>query len=110
MPGDDVLNGLTGIGDYEYENRYEPEKHSITAVYRVKKNEKAFLVTHLNPMTVEVRTDRQLAETLIEKYESVMKSRYFGKNGIEIIPVGQLSGDEIDDLVRLSYNLSAEEE
>ena len=60
----------------------------------------------VNKNTIEVRTDSQLANTLKEKYESVMESRYFGRGGIEIVPAGQLSKDEIIDLVRLSYNLT----
>ena len=35
-----------------------------------------------------------------------MKSRYFGKGGIEIVLSGQLEQEELDDLVRLSYNLT----
>ena len=35
-----------------------------------------------------------------------MESRYFGQGGIEIVLAGQLSEPEIEDLIRLSYNLS----
>ena len=66
--------------------------------------EKAFLVVRKN--TLEVRSDRKLSELLREKYESVMESRYFGRGGIEIVNSGQLKPDEIEDLIRLSYNLS----
>lgn len=65
---------------------------------------RAFLVVRKN--TIEVRCDRKLAGVLREKYESVMKSRYFGRGGIEIVNSGQLEASEIEDLVRLSYNLS----
>ena len=58
--------------------------------------------------TLELRTDRKLLGLLREKYETVMESRYFGKGGVEIVNSGQLSSEEINDLVRLSYNLSAE--
>ena len=58
--------------------------------------------------TVEVRTDEELAKVLMEKYESVMRARYFGRGGIEIVLTGQMSEDEIYDLVRLSYNMTAE--
>ena len=68
------------------------------------KGEKVFLVN--NGKTVEVRTDEKLRDLLMEKYESVMQSRYFGRGGIEIVLTGQLSDDEIEDLVRLSYNLT----
>ena len=46
-------------------------------------------------------------EVLKEKYESVMESRYFGRGGIEIVLAGQqLTDDEINDLIRLSYDLT----
>ena len=67
-------------------------------------NDKAFLVLRKN--TMEVRTDSKLKDLLIEKYESVMESRYFGRGGIEVVLHGQLSTEEINDLIRLSYNLS----
>ena len=50
--------------------------------------------------------DEKLGKFLREKYESVMESRYFGRGGIEIVMSGQLQENEVDDLVRLSYNLS----
>ena len=67
---------------------------------------RAFLVLRKN--TLEVRTDRKLLNLLREKYESVMESRYFGRGGIEIVDSGQLSHEEICDLVRLSYDMSRE--
>ena len=68
--------------------------------------EKAFLVCHKN--TIEVRTDAKLKDVLIERYESVMESRYFGRGGIEVVLSGQLKEDEVRDLVRLSYDLTAQ--
>ena len=68
------------------------------------KNEQVFLVTHEN--TIEVRSDEKLSALLKEKYETVMESRYFGHGGIEIVLAGQLSDPEIEDLIRLSYNLT----
>lgn len=66
---------------------------------------KVFLVVNKN--TIEVRTDEKLGKLLVDKYESVMRSRYFGRGGIEIVLGGkQLAEDEIEDLIRLSYNLS----
>lgn len=68
---------------------------------------KVFLVERAN--TIEVRCDAKLSKVLCEQYESVMQSRYFGRGGIEIVLSGQLSESEIEDLIRLSYNLSLEE-
>lgn len=64
----------------------------------------------MRPKTIEVRCDDKLGRVLRERYESVMESRYFGRGGIELVPSGQLTDEEIADLVRLSYNLTVEKE
>lgn len=87
---------ITGIGDFSQKTEKERTLYL--------KNDKVFLVQNKN--TVEIRTDDKLAKLLNEKYESVMKSRYFGRGGIEIVLSGQLSDEELADLVRLSYNLT----
>ncbi len=92
------LSKVTGIG--EYSKKTEKER----TIYN--KGDKAFLIENKN--TIEIRTDDKLAKLLAEKYESVMQSRYFGRGGIEIVLAGQLEDSEIDDLVRLSYNLTEE--
>ena len=90
------IENVTGIGQYELKKEKERELYY--------KDDKVFLVKNKN--TIEVRTDSELSKLLKEKYESVMESRYFGRGGIEIVLAGQLSEDELEDLVRLSYNLS----
>ena len=90
------IKNVTGIGPYELKTEENRELYF--------KDEKVFLVKNKN--TIEVRTDRELAKLLEEKYESVMESRYFGRGGIEIVLAGQLDEKELEDLVRLSYNLS----
>lgn len=90
------LSEITGIGDYQ--ERTEKDRK----IYQ--KQDKVFLVVNKN--TIEVRTDQQLADTLKEKYESVMESRYFGRGGVEIVLAGQLELSELADLIRLSYNLT----
>lgn len=90
------LSKVTGTGEYT------EKKEKGRTLYL--KEEKAFLV--VNRHTLEVRTDEELRKLLTDKYESVMESRYFGRGGIEIVPAGQLSQDELNDLVRLSYNLT----
>ena len=99
----DVKN-ISGIGEFteKVENRDDASKKRT--LYLVE--DKAFLVVNKN--TVEVRCDDKLAKVLREKYESVMESRYFGRGGIEIVTSGQLSAEEVDDLIRLSYNLTAD--
>ena len=90
------IEEVTGIG--EYDEKIEKER----TLYL--KDEKVFLVVNKN--TIEVRTDSELSKLLKEKYESVMESRYFSRGGIEIVLAGQLTKSELEDLVRLSYNLS----
>lgn len=97
------VDEVSGIGEWESHKRGED------IIYDIKTPEgegKAFLV--VRPKTLEVRCDVKLGQTLREKYESVMESRYFGRGGIEIVPSGQLDESEIEDLVRLSYNLTEE--
>ena len=95
------ISKVSGIGEYTEKQEVVDEKPRTLFL----KDEKAFLVVNKN--TLEVRTDEELRKLLVEKYESVMESRYFGKGGVEIVVAGnQLSEDELFDLVRLSYNLS----
>lgn len=93
-----VLNvsKITGIGEYTVKQEKDRELYF--------RDQLAFLVLHRN--TIEVRCDVRLSENLRQKYESVMESRYYGKGGIEIVLAGQLSEREIEDLIRLSYNLT----
>lgn len=88
---------VTGIGSYT--EKIEKNRKLYL------KDDKTFLVVNKN--TIEVRTDGELSKLLCDKYESVMESRYFGRGGIEIVPAGQLSDTELQDLVRLSYNLTS---
>ena len=94
---------VSGIGEFVAEDLIRKEKKVGKIFYAP--NQKAFVVLN-EDKTIEVRTDRNLSKLLQEKYESVMKSRYFGKGGIEIVLSGQIPQDEIYDLVRLSYNLT----
>lgn len=90
------VSKITGIGPYEVKQEKDRELYC--------KDQLAFLVLHKN--TIEVRCDTNLSDNLKSKYESVMDSRYYGKGGIEIVLAGQLSPREIEDLIRLSYNMT----
>lgn len=92
------VRSISGIGEFEEVSEKERKLFKVC--------EKVFLVENKN--TIEVRTDFKLGKLLREKYESVMESRYFGRGGIEIVMSGQLEDSEIEDLIRLSYNLSKE--
>ena len=90
------VSQISGIGSFT------TKKNSDRELYF--KESSVFLV--VNPNTIEVRCDQRLSENLKAKYESVMESRYFGRGGIEIVPAGQLTTEEIADLIRLSYNIT----
>ncbi len=90
------ISKITGIGEYTVKQEKDRELYF--------RGQLAFLVLHRN--TIEVRCDARLSENLKQKYESVMESRYYGKGGIEIVLAGQLTQTEIEDLIRLSYNLT----
>lgn len=96
---------ISGIGGWTQKER--KNEHETDIMY-VAPNEKVFLV--VRPKTIEVRCDGKLAKKLREDYETVMESRYFGRGGVEIVPSGQLEEAEIEDLVRLSYNMTLSEE
>ena len=97
------VEDVSGIGEYAFEDLVKKEK-KVGGVY-LAPNGKAFVVLN-GEKTIEVRTDANLSKVLREKYESVMQSRYFGRGGIEIVLSGQISQEELYDLVRLSYNLT----
>jgi predicted DNA-binding protein (MmcQ/YjbR family) len=60
------------------------------------------------PLRVSLKCDPILAETLREKYETVVPGYHLNKKHWNtIICTGQLSDDEIKDLARLSYDLVA---
>lgn len=93
------IEKIHGIGEYKMEKKGEDTLYKVP-------DGKVFLV--MRPKTIEVRSDQKLAKLLREQYETVMESRYFGRGGVEIVPSGQLEDAELDDLVRLSYNLTVE--
>jgi len=60
------------------------------------------------PLRISLKCDPILAETLREKYETVVPGYHLNKKHWNtIIYTGQLDDEEIKDLVRLSYNLVA---
>lgn len=95
------VSKVTGIEKYTEKIEGLEDDKTRTLYFR---DDKAFLVVNKN--TIELRTDDELRKLLVEKYESVMESRYFGRGGVEIVLAGQLDEEELNDLVRLSYNLS----
>ena len=90
------VSKISGISEYKVKSE------KTRQIYL--KSDKAFLIVNKN--TIEVRCDPLLTENLKSKYETVMDSRYFGRGGIEIVLANQLSPEELQDLIRLSYNLT----
>lgn len=107
------VKNIHGIGDYD-EQAYKKEnkiigKLFVTNITTDPSEQKAFVVFHgleEIPQTIEIRTDDNLKKLYIKEYESAMQSRYFGKNGIEIVMTGQIKKTDLEDLIRLSYNLT----
>ncbi|MBR3319256.1 hypothetical protein IKG06_01985 [Candidatus Saccharibacteria bacterium] len=98
------ITKISGIGPFIKETKQLNDFNSRD-LFKIESNNKAFLVVNKN--TIELRTDNKLGKLLINKYESVMESRYFGCGGLEIVSsADQLEPAELEDLIRLSYNLT----
>lgn len=84
-----------------------------TSVYKVGDKENgeakmfALIDTASKPLRVSLKCDPILAETLREKYETVVPGYNLNrKNWNTIICTGQMSDDDIKDLANLSYQLA----
>ncbi len=61
-----------------------------------------------SPINISLKCDPKLATLLRDKYEEVMEGYHLNKkHWITVLITGQLSPDEIHDLIRHSYNLVA---
>ena len=79
-----------------------------TAVYKVKDKMFALVTEKSDPVKISLKCDPQLAENLRDKYESVMPGYHLNKKHWNtILLTGQLSWQEVKDLIVLSYNLVA---
>lgn len=83
-----------------------------TSVYKIGHKETgegkmfALIDDNSKPLRVSLKCDPLLAETLREKYESVVPGYHLNKKHWNtIICTGQLSDDEVKDLARLSHDL-----
>ena len=100
------LVGELGRSDEITEEMLEEDEGQGRKVARVFKREgRIFLVVWegSDPLRIEVKTDEKLGKLLREKYESVLDSITLGRGGIEVICTGQLSSDEVVDLVKFSW-------
>ena len=76
------------------------------AVYKVKDKMFALIPEGKQPISVSLKCDPLLSQTLQEKYESVMPGYHLNKkHWITVVLTGQLDLEEIKDLITHSYNL-----
>ena len=87
-----------------------------TSVYKVGhkdigEEEKMFalIADESKPLRISLKCDPLLAETLREKYETVLPGYHLSKKHWNtILCTGQVPDDELQDLMRLSYRLVTE--
>ncbi len=78
------------------------------AVYKVGDKMFALIAEGSDPVRISLKCDPQLAEVLREKYESVMPGYHLNKKHWNTIVLsGQLPWEEIQGLIRHSYQLVA---
>lgn len=76
------------------------------AVYKAGDKMFALVAEKSNPVRISLKCDPLLATTLREKYESVMPGYHLNKKHWNtILLTGQLSWEEVQDLIRHSYQL-----
>lgn len=76
------------------------------AVYKVGDKMFALVEEKSDPVRLSLKCDPQLAETLRERYESVMPGYHLNKKHWNtMILSGQLNWQEVQDLIRHSYQL-----
>jgi len=78
------------------------------AVYKVKDKMFALIAEGKEPLNLSLKCDPQLSQVLREKYESVMPGYHLNKKHWNTIVLsGQLPWEEIQGLIRHSYDLVA---
>jgi len=76
------------------------------AVYKVNDKMFALVKEGSDPVRISLKCDPQLAKHLREKYESVMPGYHLNKKHWNtIVMSGQLEWEEVQDLIRHSYQL-----
>jgi predicted DNA-binding protein (MmcQ/YjbR family) len=79
------------------------------AVYKAGDKMFALIAEGSSPVRLSVKGDPQLNQLLREKYESVMPGYHLNKKHWNTIVLsGQLSWEEVQDLIRHSYILATE--
>lgn len=81
-----------------------------TAVYKTGDKMFAIITEKSDPMQLSLKCDPLLAETLRDKYETVMPGYHLNKKHWNtILLTGQLPWEEIQGLIRHSYHLVTEQ-
>jgi predicted DNA-binding protein (MmcQ/YjbR family) len=76
------------------------------AVYKAKDKMFALIAEKSNPVRLSLKCDPLLAETLRAKYETVMPGYHLNKKHWNtIVLTGQLSWDEVKELIKHSFEL-----
>jgi predicted DNA-binding protein (MmcQ/YjbR family) len=76
------------------------------AVYKVNDKMFALISERSDPLRLSLKCDPQLAETLRQKYETVLPGYHLNKKHWNTIVLsGQLEWEQVQDLIRHSYNL-----
>ena len=76
------------------------------AVYKVNDKMFALMSENKTPVNLSLKCDPLLAETLREKYETVLPGYHLNKKHWNtVILTGQLPWEEVQGLIRHSYNL-----
>lgn len=76
------------------------------AVYKVGDKMFALIEEQSEPLRISLKCDPLLAATLRERYESVMPGYHLNKKHWNtLLLTGQLSWEEVQDLIRHSYEL-----
>jgi predicted DNA-binding protein (MmcQ/YjbR family) len=79
------------------------------AVYKAGDKMFALIAEGKEPIRLSLKCDPLLAETLREKYDTVMPGYHLNKKHWNtIVLTGQLGWPEIQDLIKLSYQLVSE--
>jgi predicted DNA-binding protein (MmcQ/YjbR family) len=78
------------------------------AVYKVDDKMFALISEDKEPVNLSLKTDPELSKVLREKYETVMPGYHLNKKHWNtLILTGQLPWEEVQALIRHSYNLVA---
>jgi len=76
------------------------------AVYKAGDKMFALIATGSDPVRLSLKCDPLLAETLRQKYETVMPGYHLNKKHWNtIVLTGQLPWEDVQDLIRHSYDL-----